>query len=463
MLPLWGAAIGTSAAEASSLGPLYRSAGSAAPPKSKFSQSLPQFETSYASLPFMADLTTERSTPHTAHPRHFLSDKVEHFTESVIREMTRQAMLFGAVNLAQGFPDFPAPAEIKKAAQQAVADDVNQYAITWGARNLRQAIARQMGVWQGITVDPEKEITVCCGSTEAMISTLLAVCNAGDEVVIFEPFYENYGPDSVLSGARPRFVKLGPPSSEGGEWTFDEKELRAAFDKNTKAIILNTPNNPTGKVFTRPELELIRDLCVEFDVLAITDEIYEHILFDGTKHISMASLEGMRGRTVTINGMSKTYSVTGWRVGWAVAPEKITNAIRKVHDFLTVGAPAPLQEAGVAALSLPAEYYAKLAEGYRVRRDHLMPALTAAGFRCFRPRGAYYVMTDISAFGSQDDISFAKYLVKEIGVAAVPGSSFYRNPQDGARQVRFAFCKRPETLDEAGRRLEKLRSGGKNF
>jgi aspartate/methionine/tyrosine aminotransferase len=389
--------------------------------------------------------------------KHFLSDKVSHFTESVIREMTRQAMLYGAVNLAQGFPDFAAPAEIKQAARVAIDGDVNQYAITWGAKNLRNAIARQMGVWQGIGVDPEKEITVCCGSTEAMISTLLAVCNAGDEVVIFEPFYENYGPDSVLSGARPRFVKLHPPVSEAGEWTFDEKELRAAFDKNTKAIILNTPNNPTGKVFTRAELELIRDLCVEFDVLAITDEIYEHILYDGTEHISMASLEGMRERTVTINGMSKTYSVTGWRVGWAVGPEKLTNAIRKVHDFLTVGAPAPLQEAGVAALSLPEEYYAKLAEGYRVRRDHLVRALEAAGFKCFRPRGAYYVMTDISAFGFDDDVEFTKYLVKDVGVAAVPGSSFYRDARDGARQVRFAFCKRLETLDAAAEKLGNLR------
>jgi aspartate/methionine/tyrosine aminotransferase len=388
--------------------------------------------------------------------KQFLSDKVGHFTESVIREMTRQAMLYGAVNLAQGFPDFAAPAEVKQAAQQAVAADVNQYAITWGAKSLRDAIARQMGIWQGIKVDPEKEITVCCGSTEAMISTLLAVCNTGDEVVIFEPFYENYGPDSVLSGAKPKFVKLRPPKVDGGEWTFDEKELRRAFDNHTKAIILNTPNNPTGKVFTRAELELIRDLCVEFDVLAITDEIYEHILFDDTEHISMVSLEGMRERTVTINGMSKTYSVTGWRVGWAVAPEKITNAIRKVHDFLTVGAPAPLQEAGAAALSLPAEYYAKLAGGYSARRDHLMPALTAAGFKCFRPRGAYYVMTDIAAFGFKDDVSFAKYLVQKIGVACVPGSSFYRDPRDGAKQVRFAFCKKPETLDEAGRRLAKL-------
>jgi aspartate/methionine/tyrosine aminotransferase len=390
-------------------------------------------------------------------PKHFLSDKVEHFTESVIREMTRQAMLHGAVNLAQGFPDFPAPAEIKRAAQEAIAADVNQYAITWGAKNLRNAIARQMQEWQGIAVDPETQITVCCGSTEAMISTLLAVCNKGDEVVIFEPFYENYGPDSVLSGAKPVFVKLHPPTTTDGEWTFDERELRAAFHHQTKAIILNTPNNPTGKVFTRAELELIRDLCVEFNVLAITDEIYEHILYDGTQHISMASLEGMSDRTVTINGLSKSYSVTGWRVGWAVAPPTITNAIRKVHDFLTVGAPAPLQEAGAAALGLPRAYYENLAKGYKARRDRLMPALMEAGFRCFRPRGAYYVMTDIDAFGFADDVTFTKYLVKEIGVAAVPGSSFYNDPRNGAKQVRFAFCKRDATLDEAGRRLGKLR------
>jgi aspartate/methionine/tyrosine aminotransferase len=401
----------------------------------------------------MADVIPSPSNP----GKQFLSDKASLFTESVIREMTRQAMLHGAVNLAQGFPDFPAPAEIKQAAQQAIAGDVNQYAITWGSKNLRQAIARQMGVWQGISVDPEKEVTVCCGSTEAMISTLLAVSNPGDEVIIFEPFYENYGPDSVLSGARPRFVKLRPPEEAAGEWTLDETELRAAFHRNTKAIIVNTPNNPTGKVFTQEELNLIRDLCVEFDVLAITDEIYEHILYDGKRHISLASLDGMRERTVTINGMSKTYSVTGWRVGWAVAPEKITSAIRKVHDFLTVGAPAPLQEAGAMALSLPAEYYAKLAEGYRGRRDHLVPALERAGFQCFLPRGAYYVMTDIAAFGFPDDLEFTKYLVREVGVAAVPGSSFYQHPRDGARQVRFAFCKKPETLDAAAERLSNLR------
>jgi aspartate/methionine/tyrosine aminotransferase len=389
--------------------------------------------------------------------KHFLSDKVSHFTESVIREMTRQAMVHGAINLAQGFPDFPAPAEIKQAAQEAIAADVNQYAITWGAKRLRAAIARQMHAWQGVPVDPETQVTVCCGSTEAMISTLLAICNAGDEVVVFEPYYENYGPDSILSGAKPRFVKLRPPTMDAGEWIFDERELRASFHKHTKAIIVNTPNNPTGKVFTRAELETIRNLCVEFDVLAITDEIYEHILYDGTQHISMASLDGMRDRTITINGMSKTYSVTGWRVGWTIAPPKITDAIRKVHDFLTVGAPAPMQEAGAAALSLPEIYYRNLAEGYRKRRDRLIPALVEAGFHCYLPRGAYYVMTDIRGFGFPDDLAFTKHLVSEIGVAAVPGSSFYRDPTDGAQQVRFAFCKRDETLDEAARRLKTLR------
>src|SRR5581483_5598492 len=342
-------------------------------------------------------------------------------------------------------------------AQEAVANDVNQYAITWGAKSLRNAISRRMKDWRGMNVDPETNVTVCCGSTEAMISTLLAICNAGDEVVIFEPYYENYGPDSVLSGAKPRFVKLRPPSTADGEWTFDERELRSAFHGHTKAIILNTPNNPTGKVFTRAELELIRDLCVKYNVVAVTDEIYEHILYDGTTHIPMATLDGMEDRTVTINGMSKTYSVTGWRVGWTIAPATITNAIRKVHDFLTVGAPAPLQEAGAAALELPSSYYEKLASGYRARRDRLVPALEEAGFTCFRPRGAYYVMTDISAFGYDDDVSFTRYLVKEIGVAAVPGSSFYSNARDGARQVRFAFCKRDETLDEAAHRLKKLR------
>ncbi len=384
-----------------------------------------------------------------------ISGKAERFTESVIREMTRQAMLYGAINLAQGFPDFAAPEEIKRAAQEAIAADINQYAITWGAKPLREAIARHMQKWQGIAADPEREITVCCGSTEAMIASLLAVINPGDEVVIFEPFYENYGPDAILSGAQPRFVKLHPPSGEG-EWSFDPRELRAAFNPKTKAIILNTPNNPTGKVFTRAELEQVRELCLEYDALAITDEIYEHIIYDGAKHISIASLDGMRGRTITINGMSKTYSVTGWRVGWAVSSPELTNAIRKVHDFLTVGAAAPLQAAGAVALSLPESYYRQLAKSYCARRDRLLPALQQAGFQVFTPRGAYYIMTGIAGFGFPDDVSFARHLVKDVGVAVVPGSSFYSNPRDGAQQVRFAFCKRDETLDAAAERLRKI-------
>lgn len=381
-----------------------------------------------------------------------LSHRAGQFTESVIREMTRLALRHGAVNLSQGFPDFPAPAEIKDAAREAIARDVNQYAITWGAKTLRDAIAKKFERTQGLAVDPEREITVCCGATEAMISTMLAIINPGDEVVVFEPFYENYGPDAILSGATPRFVKLHPP-----DWSFDPAELAAAFGPATKAIILNTPNNPTGKVFLRGELETIRDLCAHWGVLAITDEIYEHMVYDGARHISPAAIEGMRERTITINALSKTYSVTGWRVGWAIASPEITSAIRKVHDFLTVGAAAPLQEAGAAALQFPSEYYERLARAYHARRDRLLRILTEAGFRCFKPRGAYYIMTDIAAFGFPDDVAFAKYLVQEIGVAAVPGSSFYRDPADGRSHLRFTFCKTDQTLDAAAERLAKLR------
>ncbi|HEV2117921.1 MAG TPA: aminotransferase class I/II-fold pyridoxal phosphate-dependent enzyme [Terriglobales bacterium] len=389
--------------------------------------------------------------------KRLVSEKAERFTESVIREMTRQAQLYGAMNLAQGFPDFPAPAELKRAAQQAIENDVNQYAITWGAKSLRQAIARQAKVWQGMEVDPEKNITVCCGSTEAMIASLMAVTNPGDEIVSFEPYYENYGPDAVLSGARPRFVSLRPPADPAGEWTFDEGELRRAFNRHTKAIIVNTPNNPTGKVFTREELQLIAELCQQHNALAITDEIYEHILYDGAEHISMASLKGMDERTITINGISKTYSVTGWRVGWAIAPAVVCDAIRKVHDFLTVGAPAPLQEAAAVGLSLPQSYYAELARGYQRRRDRLHATLSGAGFKAYRPRGAYYMMTDIRGFGFADDLAFTRHLVKEEGIAAVPGSSFYSQPAQGAQQVRFAFCKKDATLEEAARRLQRLK------
>jgi aminotransferase len=388
-----------------------------------------------------------------------ISQKAAQFTESVIREMTRQAIEHHAVNLAQGFPDFPAPEAIKLAAQQAVAADINQYAITWGAQNFRRAIASKFAQWQKIEVDPEREITVCCGSTEAMIASLLALVDPGEEVIVFEPFYENYGPDAILSGAAPRYVTLHPPAGEDGEWSFDAAELRAAFNARTRAIILNTPHNPTGKVFTRSELELIRDLCVEFDVLAITDEIYEHILYDHAQHISIASIEGMRARTVTINSLSKSYSVTGWRVGWAIAPPELTAAIRKVHDFLTVGAAAPLQAAGTVALALPESYYAQLAADYAQRRDLLLSALRAAGFKAYKPSGAYYIMTEISAFAATDDRAFAERLVRKIGVAAVPGSSFYRQAGGGSRQIRFAFCKQLDTLHRAIENLQKLPRG----
>jgi aspartate/methionine/tyrosine aminotransferase len=381
-----------------------------------------------------------------------LSLKAEKFTESVIREMTRLAFQHGAVNLSQGYPDFPAPAEIKQAAREAIDADINQYAITWGAKRFRDAIAAKFERTQGVSVDPEREITVCCGSTEAMISSMLAIINPGDEVVVFEPFYENYGPDAIISGASPRYVKLKPP-----HWTFDPDELAAAFSPNTKAIILNSPNNPTGKVFDRIELERIRDLCVRWNVFAITDEIYEHMLYDGAEHISIAAIEGMRDRTITINALSKTYCVTGWRVGWAIAAPEVTASIRKVHDFLTVGAAAPLQEAGARALEFSASYYEKLARDYTVRRERLLGILTDAGFRCFKPRGAYYIMTDISAFGFPNDFAFAKYLVEDIGVAAVPGSSFFRDPADGKSILRFTFCKKEETLAAAAAKLASLR------
>jgi len=390
--------------------------------------------------------------------RRMLSAKAEQFTESVIREMTRLALKHNAVNLSQGFPDFAAPEEIKEAARQAISDDINQYAITWGAKPLRDAIVEKFERTQGIRVDPEREITICCGSTEAMMSAMMAIINPGDEIVVFEPFYENYGPDAILSGATPRFVKMRPPENENSFWSYDEKELAAAFGPHTKAIILNTPNNPTGKVFTRAELEFIRDLCMRWNAFCITDEIYEHILYDGAEHISMARIDGMRERTIVINGMSKTYSVTGWRVGWAIASPEATNSIRKVHDFLTVGAAAPLQAAGAVALRLPDSYYTQLAEKYRAKRDLMMGILANAGFKCIKPRGAYYIMTDISGFGAKDDVTFVRELIEDIGVAAVPGSSFYNDPAGlGSQQVRFAFCKVDQTLHAAAERLSRLK------
>ena len=381
-----------------------------------------------------------------------ISRKAQQFTESVIREMTRLAMEHGAINLAQGFPDFAAPAEVKEAAVRAIRADINQYAITWGAREFREAIAERFRKDSGLAVDPEREITVCCGATETMIASLLAVVDPGDEVVIFEPFYENYGPDTIICGAVPRFVRLHPP-----QWTFDPDDLAAAFSERTRAVILNTPNNPTGKVFDGKELEALAGLARRYRAYVITDEIYQYMTYDGCRHVSMATLAGMRERTITINGLSKTYSVTGWRVGYAIAPPEVTDAIRKMHDFITVGAAAPLQEAGVTALRVPESYYEGLRASYLSRRDRMLDILEEAGFRCFKPRGAYYVMTDITAFGLPDDVGFTRHLIQEIGVAAVPGSSFYSDPALGRQQVRFCFSKTDATLDEAARRLQELK------
>ena len=381
----------------------------------------------------------------------FSSERALRFTESVIRDMTRVCLKHKGVNLAQGFPDFAAPAEIKEAAVEAIRADFNQYAITWGTPGLRQAISEKFASYNGVKMDPEREITVACGATECMISSLMAIVNPGEEVIVFEPFYENYGPDTILCGAIPRFITLHEP-----DWRFDEKELARTFNNKTKAIVINTPNNPTGKVFTRDELQLIASLCQKWGVVAVTDEIYEHILYDGSGHVSIASLPGMREQTITINSISKTYSLTGWRVGWAIAPAHLTASVRKVHDFLTVGAAHPLQEGAIRALRLPAEYYRKLAEEYRERRDFLMGALQEVGFRIYHPRGAYYIMTDVAHFGYRDDVACSFDLVEKIGVATVPGSCFYSRPELGRTKVRFAFPKKMETLRMAAEKLKKF-------
>jgi aminotransferase len=383
----------------------------------------------------------------------FRSARIANFTESVIREMTRLAGRYGATNLAQGLPDFPAPEALKQAAHEAIDADINQYAITWGAKPFRDAIAAKYARHYAMDFDPEREITVCCGATEGMIAAMLAVVDPGDEVILFEPFYENYNPDTQLSGATVRYVTLSAP-----DWSFDREELRRAFSPKTKAIVLNSPNNPTGKVFAREELEFIAGLCHEFDALAITDEIYEHILYDGAVHTPIISLPGMRERSILVNSMSKTYSVTGWRVGWVLAPPDLTDSIRKVHDFLTVGAAAPLQQAGVMALGMDDAYYAKLASDYVGKRDHLVASLEAAGLRCSIPRGAYYIMADISALNFRDDISFVRHLIENVGIAAVPGSSFFSHSGDGANWVRFCFCKKYETLEVARQKLLRLRN-----
>ena len=372
-------------------------------------------------------------------------------TESVIREMTRLAEENDAINLAQGFPDFPAPDEVKRAAIAAIEADVNQYPITWGQPAIRQALAGKYRRFYGMEIDPDREISVTCGATEAMIAAMIGCVDRGHEVIVFEPFYENYGADAVIAGAVPRYVTLREPG-----WTFDEAELAAAFNGRTRAIVINDPNNPTGKVFTREELTAIARLCEKHGVLAITDEIYEHIVYDGARHIPMAAIPGMQDRTITISALSKTYSVTGWRVGWAIAPPDLTDAIRRVHDFLTVGAPSPLQEAGAAALRLPEPYYHRLAADYRERRDLMLHVLATLGLRPAAPAGAYYIMTDASGLGLGDGTAAAHTLVHQARVAAVPGSSFYSRPELGSSKLRFSYSKQLATLREAGRRLAQL-------
>ncbi len=385
--------------------------------------------------------------------KHSTAARVGLFTESVIREMTRLNSLYKGVNLAQGFPDFDPPGELLDAAAKALRDGYNQYAITWGSPRLRAAIAEKFAWYNGVEVDPDLHVTVTCGATEAMMATLLAIIDPGDEVVIFEPFYENYGPDAALSGATPRYVTL---HLDDPEFRFDPAELRAAFSTKTKAIIINTPHNPTGKVFRRTELELVAELCQQHDVIAVTDEVYEHLLYDSRQHVSIAALPGMAERAVTLNSVSKTYSVTGWRVGWTICKNAdITNGIRRAHDFLTVGAAAPLQEAAVTALRLPRKYYADLAAMYQRKRDRMLDILRQARFRPIVPSGAYYIMSEISEFAT-DDVAFTQFLVKDVGVATVPGSSFFHEPRHGRRYIRFAYPKQDPTLDEVARRLARL-------
>jgi aspartate/methionine/tyrosine aminotransferase len=387
-----------------------------------------------------------------------ISKRVQGFTESVIREMTRVSAQYGGVNLAQGFPNFPPPRVLVEAAHRALEGDFHQYAITWGARNLREAIAAKFEHFYGHRVDPERQVTVCCGSTEAMLSTLLAVLDPGDEIVIFEPFYENYGPGAIISGAKPVFVPLEPP-----DFSFDPERLARAFTPRTRAIVFNSPNNPTGKVFSLRELEIIAELCQRHDVIAVTDEIYEHMVYDGLRHIPIATLPGMADRTITISGVSKSYSVTGWRIGYTISSPELAVGIRRAHDFVTVGAPAPLQEAAVTALNLPDSYYDSLREAYQARRDLLRGQLDKAGFRTFEPQGAYYILTECAHFleryGLSDDTAFAMFLIKEVGVATVPGSSFYAHPELGRTKIRFCFPKTDDVLLDAGQRLQRLPPG----
>ena len=374
--------------------------------------------------------------------------------------MTQLCLRHNAINLSQGTPAYQPPDAVKAAAIEAIQDGYNQYSITWGEPEFREAIAHKMTTFNDIPTDAAENVTVTCGSTEGMLSALLAIINPGDEVIIFEPFYENYGPDTIISGAVPVYVALQETHSADGvmQFTYDATALRNAFSSKTKAIILNTPNNPLGKVFTRTELQKIAELCCEYDCIAITDEIYEHMIYDAKSHISIGSLPDMRERTITVSGLSKAYSMTGWRLGYVVAPAVLTDGIRKMHDFLTVGAPHPLQRAGIAALNLPPSYYTGLVAQYDKNRKRLVNTLTEAGFKCARPEGAYYIMTDITDFGFPDDTAFAQWLVKEIGVGGVPGSSFYSRPHLGKTKFRFMFSIADDILIEASERLMEIRS-----
>jgi len=367
--------------------------------------------------------------------------------------MTRLATKHDAANLAQGFPDFPCPDELKNAASKALYDDYNQYSVTWGAPVLRQAIAKKAKQYNKIDSDPDKNIVVTCGTTEAMVSSQLAILDPGEELIVFDPHYENYAPDAIISGAKPRYVEL----DQENDFAIDEEKLKQVFNTKTRGIVINTPLNPTGKVFDKKELNLIADLCDDYDTVCFTDEIYEYILYDGAKHVSMASLPSMRDRTVTISGFSKTYSVTGWRVGYTIASAELSNAIKKVHDFVTVGAPHPLQIACAAALSLPETYYEQLRSDYDKKRLMLLDSLESMGFSFVKPRGAYYIWSDFSAIDEKsNDVEFAKYLVEKVGVAVVPGSSFYYKSTHGKKKIRFTFSKKMETLDKACSRLKSM-------
>ena len=382
-----------------------------------------------------------------------VSSKTASLSESVIREMTRLADKHGALNLAQGFPDFAAPADIKAAAVKAIQDDYNQYAVTWGSPNLRRAISEKAEWFNGIHSEPDKNVTVTCGSTEAMMATVMALAEAGDEVIIFEPSYENYTPSTVFAGATPRPVPMGP------DFGLDEEALKSAFSTRTKLVIVNTPHNPSGKVLTIDELRVIGDLCEDYGSVAVTDEIYEHILYDGRKHVSLASLGSMAERTVTISGVSKTYTATGWRVGYTIAPAHLTDAIRKVHDYMTVCAPAPMQEASAYALRLPKSFYADLAKSYQQKRDLISAGLKEIGFEFFMPEGAYYILADFARLSALDDKKFAYSMTTDCGVAVVPGSSFFSGGKKGRTKVRFSYSKKDSTLKEAVAKMSRFFSG----